>query len=108
VNPIVKKSAGSIINKVGDYAAAGLAVINTQESLEYRNLLEKYNCGINCENGNCEDVAKAIEWMIDHPLERIAMGKQARKMAEDLFDRDKSYQNIQDYVRGIYENFNNK
>jgi len=32
VNPIKAKSAGSIINKVGDYAAAGLPVINSQES----------------------------------------------------------------------------
>ena len=30
VNPIKKGSAGSIINKVGDYAAAGLPVINTK------------------------------------------------------------------------------
>ena len=37
VNPIVKGSAGSIINKVGDYAAAGIPVVNTQDSLEYWN-----------------------------------------------------------------------
>ena len=43
VNPITHGAAQSIINKVGDYAAAGLPVINTQENLEYRNLVEKYN-----------------------------------------------------------------
>lgn len=47
VNPIKKGSAGSIINKVGDYAAAGIPVVNTQENLEYKNILEEYNAGIN-------------------------------------------------------------
>ena len=50
VNPIVKGAAQSITNKVGDYALSGLAVINTQENPEYRELIEQYGCGINCEN----------------------------------------------------------
>ena len=40
VNPIIHGAAQSIINKVGDYAMAGLPVISTQECEEYRNLLE--------------------------------------------------------------------
>lgn len=108
VNPIVKKSAGSIINKVGDYAAAGLPVINTQECMEYRKLIEKYNCGINCRNGDFANVADAIEWLINHPSEREMMGKQARKMAEELFDRDITYQKIKKFVKDVYESFNNK
>lgn len=107
VNPIVKKSAGSIINKVGDYAAAGLPVINSQECIEYRELVEKYRCGINCENGNKEAFSQALLWLINHPLERKKMGKNARKMAEKLFDRDKSYREIQHFVRKIYESFDN-
>ena len=60
VNPIKKGSAGSIINKVGDFAMAGLPVINTQECKEYRNLLLEYNAGINCECENSKEVAEAI------------------------------------------------
>lgn len=108
VNPIVKKSAGSIINKVGDYAAAGLPVINTQECSEYRDLIEKYKCGINCRNSNSTDVANAIEWLIVHPSERITMGIQARKMAEELFDRDVTYRKIQEFVKDIYESSSSK
>ena len=59
VNPIVKGAAQSIINKHADYAAAGLPVVNTQECQEYRNLLESYGCGINCEVESSEQVAKA-------------------------------------------------
>ena len=49
VNPITKGAMQSIINKHADYAIAGLPVVNTQECEEYRSLLTKYGCGINCE-----------------------------------------------------------
>ena len=52
VNPIVHGAAQSIINKHADYAAAGIPIINTQEAMEYRNLIDDYRCGINCECGN--------------------------------------------------------
>ena len=61
VNPIAKGAAQSIINKHADYAAAGLAVINTQENKEYRGLIEKYHCGINCGVDSVGDVENAIK-----------------------------------------------
>lgn len=94
INPIKKGSAATIINKHADYAAAGIAVINTQESSEYRTLLEKYNCGINCICGSAHSVAEAIEFLYLNPTVRMQMGNNARKMAEDLFDRKKSYVEI--------------
>lgn len=54
VNPIKAKSAGSIINKVGDYASAGLPVINSQENEEYRRLIEEKEIGINVENNDSD------------------------------------------------------
>lgn len=103
VNPIVKNSAGSIINKVGDYAAAGLPVVNTQECPEYRELVERYNCGINCPVGQWEPVAEALERLMDDEKLRLEMGKNARRLAEDWFDRDKSYEKIADFVKTVYE-----
>lgn len=103
VNPIVKNSAGSIINKVGDYAAAGLPVVNTQECVEYRELVEGYNCGINCPVGQWEPVAEALEQLMDDEKLRLQMGKNSRRLAEDRFDRDKSYDEIADFVRAVYE-----
>ena len=40
VNPIVGTSVASIINKHADYVACGKPVLNTQESAEYRKLVE--------------------------------------------------------------------
>ena len=94
VNPIKAGSAGSIINKVGDYAAAGLPVINTQECLEYRKLVEDYMIGVNVENGNIKELALQIEEMYNDKNLRELYGKNNRKLAEERFDRRKTYQKI--------------
>ncbi len=106
VNPIVKGSAGSVINKVGDYAMAALPVINTQECKEYRNLIEEYGAGINCECGNADDISNAILTLCENNELRKKMGEGNRKMAIEKFDRAKTYGNI---VRVITdESFNNQ
>lgn len=103
MNPIVKNSAGSIINKVGDYAAAGLPVVNTQECPEYRQLVEDYRCGINCPVGQWQGVADALEQLMDDEALRKEMGENSRRLAEDRFDRDKSYEEIAQFVKTVYD-----
>ena len=91
VNPITHNAAQSIINKHGDYASAGLPVLNTQENVEYRNLVERYHMGINCENGNPEDLAAKLRILLKNEHQRSEMGKGARKCAEERFDRRNTY-----------------
>lgn len=94
INPIVKGSAASIINKVGDYALSGLPVINTQESPEYRTLIQNYQCGINCECGNAQQVAEAIVKLASDKELRIKMGEGSRRLAKEKFDRRNTYLKI--------------
>lgn len=94
VNPILKGSAGSIINKVNDYAMAGLPVINTQESQEYRDLLEKYNAGINCRCENSDDVYEALKKLVADTSLRQEMARNSRKLGEELIDRAEAYRRI--------------
>ena len=98
VNPIMHGAAQSIINKHGDYAAAGLPVVSTQESPEYRKLISQYNCGITCGVDDVQAVAAAIEDLILHDEKRIEMGKNSRRMAEELFDRAVIYKHIIDEI----------
>lgn len=100
VNPIMRGAAQSIINKVGDYAAAGLPVVNTQECPEYCNLVADYNMGINCENGDAKGLAEAMERLIAHPELRKEMGRNNRRLAEERFDRKVTYQEIVDLIEG--------
>ncbi len=94
VNPISKGAAGSIINKHGDYAAAGLPVVNTQECLEYRNLVDKYQMGLNCKNNDPRDLAEKLSILLKDEKLRIQMGKNSRQLAMEKFDRLVSYQEV--------------
>ncbi len=94
VNPISHNAAQSIINKHADYAASGLPVLSTQENEEYRKLVEEYQMGFNCRNNDAEDLAEKLKKLADNPQLRKTMGENARKCAEERFDRKKSYQKL--------------
>jgi glycosyltransferase involved in cell wall biosynthesis len=101
VNPIVGKSVSSIINKVADYAAASMPVINTQNSKEYRELLERYNVGINVQNGNILMFADAIKTLYENESLRRTMSKNAKMMFDELFDRQKCYPRLIDEIERL-------
>lgn len=94
INPISHMASQSIINKHADYAASGLPVISTQESIEYRNLINEYNMGFNCKNGDSSDFANAIAHLSNDKELRLLMGHNARKCAEVAFDRKTSYKKL--------------
>lgn len=94
VNPINGKSVASIINKVSDYAIAGMPVVNTQNSEEYRKLLERYEAGINCESGNSTAVADAIRLLYFNEELRTQMKNNSLRMAEEKFDRTVTYKQV--------------
>lgn len=94
VNPIVSGSVATIINKHGDYAASGLPVLNTQESKEYRKLVDSYHMGFNCKNNDAVDLAEKMYLLIKNKNLREEMGTNAYKCAEEKFDRKNTYQEL--------------
>lgn len=98
VNPITHGATCSIINKHADYAAAGLPVLNTQECSEYCNLVEEYHMGFNCINHDAADLADKLERLVINEKLRKDMGTNARRCAEQRFDRNCSYQEIIDTI----------
>lgn len=95
VNPIVGTSVATIINKHGDYAASGKPVLNTQNSEEYRALVEEYRMGFNCRSGDAADLAEKLGRLADDPALREEMGRNARRCAEERFDRAKTYRKLE-------------
>ena len=94
INVITKGAAQSIINKHADYAASGLPVLNNQTCEEYWKLIEQFDCGINFECANPEEMADGIVRLKEHPDLRDKMGLNARTMAEQLFNREIAYHKI--------------
>lgn len=100
VNPIVKGSVSSVINKVGDYAAAGVPVVSSQDSPEYKALLDKYKAGITTTPESPEDIANAIMTLYNDKQLRKEYGANNRKLYEDRFDRLNTYKKI---VNALFE-----
>lgn len=98
VNPIAHMASQSIINKHADYAASGLPVVSTQESEEYRNLIETYQMGFNCKNNNAEDLADKLKQLVENKELRLQMGINSRKCAEERFDRKLTYKLLEEQI----------
>lgn len=96
VNPIVAGAAQSITNKVGDYAAAGLPVVNSQECEEYRNLLTVYGAGINCDPTPTAIASALTKLTSDRGLPERSRG--SRRLAEERFDRSVTYERLSELV----------
>lgn len=101
VNPIIGTSVSSVINKVCDYATAGTVVVNDQNSPEYRKMLEEYDCGINCRNNDVVSFSEAIKKLYYDKELRERMRNNAKVMAEENFNRGKTYLKIIDILDSV-------
>ncbi len=101
INPILGSSVASIINKHGDYAACGLPVINTQNSQEYCGLVEDYNMGFNCVGQGAEALAQKIKILCEDENLRKDMGKNARRCAEEKFNRINTYPKLVKLIKEL-------
>ncbi len=101
INPILGSSVASIINKHGDYAACGLPVINTQNSEEYCGLVKDYNMGFNCVGQGAEALAQKIKILCEDENLRKEMGENARRCAEEKFNRINTYPKIVKLIKEL-------
>lgn len=104
VNSFVKKAPQSIVTKIGDYLAAGKPMINTCMSPEFRNKVEHDGFGINIMPEDVNVLADAIERLYEDEAVRTEMGKKARAIAEEQFDRPQSYKKIIELIEELTEN----
>lgn len=98
INSFVKKAPQSIVTKIGDYLAAGKPMINTCSSQEFRDKVERDGFGINLEAENIELLANSILELYRDYSKCEEMGKKARKIAEEQFDRKMSYKVIEKMI----------
>lgn len=101
VNSFVKKAPQSIVTKIGDYLAAGRPMINTCMSPEFRKKVEQDGFGINILPEDVNILADAVERLLDDEEGRLRMGGNARRIAEEEFDRPKAYRKIERMIRRL-------
>ena len=64
-------------------------------------MINDYKCGINCECGNSDSVAKAIENLCLNDDTRELMGQNSLRLANDKFDRRYTYPLIIDAIENL-------
>ena len=98
VNSLVKGAPQSIVSKVADYLAAAKPIINTGESIEFKDKVEQDCFGINVEPQNVDELAAAIVALSQDRDAAMKMGENGRKIAEEQFDRPRAYKKIVELV----------
>lgn len=72
-------------NKLFEYMSAGIPVIASNFDL-WKQIVEKYNCGICVNPESPKEIKGAIEKLINNPIEANEMGNNGRKAVEDKFN----------------------
>lgn len=72
-------------NKFFEYMAAGVPIIGSHYPL-WKEILTTQNCGICVDPTKPEEIAKAIQYLIDNPEKAIEMGKNGRKAAINQYN----------------------
>lgn len=90
---------GTSPNKFFDYIASGLPVLNNYPGW-LADMIEENKCGIAVQPDNPGAFADALEYMADHRLELVVMGKNARGLAEREFDRQALAERFATWLEG--------
>lgn len=94
VNSFVKGAPQSIVNKIGDYLAAGKPIINTLENPTFCRLIEENEVGVNVEAGDVASLNKVLSEIKSKADKLCVKGKNARRIGVEKFDRKINYKNI--------------
>lgn len=80
-------------NKLFDYMLVGLPVIASNFPL-YREVVEPDRCGLIVDPSKPEEIARAMEYLIDHPDEAREMGERGRKAVLEKYNWEKESERL--------------
>ena len=75
----------SYSTKVFEYMALKLPVVTSNFKL-YKDVVEKYNCGLCVDPMNPKAIADAIEYIMTHPVEAKIMGENGKKAVTEKYN----------------------
>lgn len=103
VNSYVKSAPQSIVTKIGDYLATGKPIINTLLNPEFCRMVEQNGLGVNIEAGDAKKLAGTILELYQDAALRAEISLNARRCAEEKFDRKVGYRKIVEMVEMLVE-----
>lgn len=98
--PMVSESGVALPNKLGDYAAAGLAVVSSLEG-ETQKLLERYSAGLTYKPGDIAGLTECLRRLAADRTEVARMRAGSWKMACDELDAGRIYPVMAEWLAGL-------
>ena len=86
--------------KLFEYASAGIPVIASNFPL-WKEIVEGTGCGICVDPLNPEEIAKAIQWIMEHPAEAEQMGQNGRRAVEEKFNWERESAKLLDLYQRV-------
>jgi glycosyltransferase involved in cell wall biosynthesis len=91
---------GTSPNKFFDYIASGLPVLNNYPGW-LADLIRENRCGVVVSPGDPEEFARALVSLADDRTALVEMGRNARRLAERQFDRDRLAQHLIEFLESV-------
>ena len=85
-------------NKLFEYMAAGLPVITSNFPL-WQKFVKEHKCGLTVDPMKPQEIADAIDWLLDHPQEAEQMGKNGRQAVIEKYN----WENEEKKLLKLYE-----
>lgn len=79
--------------KMFEYMSAGIPVIASNFPL-WKEIVDGNQCGICVDPLDPEKIAKAIQWIVDHPEEARKMGENGRKAVEEKYNWEQEFKKL--------------
>ena len=86
--------------KACDYAAAGLAIVNSLPG-ELQRLIDEHAAGVAYTAGDAASLARAITGFVTDPSRLTACRQGARRLAAAEFDRERTYPKFADWLETV-------
>jgi len=80
-------------NKLFEYMAVGLPIVASDFPL-WKEIIEGNNCGLTVNPLNAKEIAKVVEYLIEHPEEAKKMGENGRKAVLEKYNWEKESEKL--------------
>ncbi|MBN2463913.1 MAG: glycosyltransferase family 4 protein [Dehalococcoidia bacterium] len=90
----------SLPTKLFEYMAAGLPLITSNFPL-WKKIVEGNNCGLTVNPANSREIARAVEYLIEHPVEAKRMGEKGRKAVLEKYNWDSESKKLLDLYEDL-------
>jgi glycosyltransferase involved in cell wall biosynthesis len=89
-------------NKLFDYMLVGLPVVASNFPL-YREVVEPNRCGLIVDPSKPEEIARAMEYLIEHPEEARTMGENGRRAVLEKYNWEKESERLLQIYSAVLE-----